>query len=70
MVVSGKLGLRTINDGFATVSVDQSGDVPELLYSRGDSVPGPYGMVALGPTGVVVTNGDGSQLWFGTPSAQ
>jgi hypothetical protein len=26
-------------------------------------------VVALGPTGVVVTTADGSQLWFGTPSA-
>jgi hypothetical protein len=65
--VSGQLGLRTIDDGFRLVSVAQSGDVPQLLYSNwGGST---YGMVALGPTGVVLTNADGSQLWFGTPSA-
>jgi hypothetical protein len=69
MVVSGKLGLRTIEDGFALVSVNQGGDVPELLYSNwGGGTT--YGLVALGPTGVVVTNADGSQLWFGTPSAE
>jgi hypothetical protein len=69
MVVSGKLGLQTIDDGFSLVSVNQSGDVPELLYSNWGG-PNSYGMVALGPTGVVLTNADGSQLWFGTPSAK
>jgi len=68
MVVSGKLGLQTIDDGFRLVSVAQSGDVPQLLYSNWDW--GPYGMVALGPTGAVLTNAAGSQLWFGTPSAK
>jgi hypothetical protein len=69
MVVSGKLGLRTIEDGFALVSVNQGGDVPELLYSNwGGGTT--YGLVALGPTGVIVTNADGSQLWFGTPSLE
>jgi hypothetical protein len=67
--VSGQLGLRTIDDGFRLVSVAQSGDVPQLLYSNwGGGTT--YGMVALGPTGVLVTNADGSQLWFGTPSAE
>jgi hypothetical protein len=62
------LRLRTIDDGFAVVAVDQSGEVPHLVYSNWG---GPtYGLVALGPTGVVVTNTDGSQLWFGTPSAE
>jgi hypothetical protein len=67
MAVSGQLRLRTIDDNFAMVSVAQTGTVPELLYSNSDY---PYGMVAIGPTGVVVTSVDGSQLWFGTPSAQ
>ena len=64
----GGLRLRTVDDGFAVVSIDESGDVPQLVYSNGGM--GTYGLVALGPTGAVVTNADGSQLWFGTPSAQ
>lgn len=67
-VVSGELVLHTFDDGFALVSVGQSGDVPQLVYSNVST--GSYGMVALGPTGVVLTNADGSQLWFGTPSAK
>ena len=66
--VPGELRLRTIDDGFAVSSIDQSGDVPQLLYLNGGL--GTYGMVALGPTGVVVTNADGTQIWFGTPSAK
>jgi hypothetical protein len=63
----GELRLRTIDDDFAILSVDQSGDVPQLVLSNGGF--GPYGMVAVGPTGVVVTDADGGQLWFGTPSS-
>jgi hypothetical protein len=68
VAVLGDLGLRTIDDGFAVVSMAQSGDVPQLVYSNW--YYGPYGMVALGPTGVVATNAGGSQLWFGSPSAK
>jgi hypothetical protein len=66
--VSGKLGLQTIDGSFVTRSVVQTGDVPEIKYSNWDY--GPYGMVAIGPTGVVLANADGSQIWFGTPSSQ
>ena len=68
-VVSGPLGLRTIDEGFQLLSLGQTGSVPDLLYRNWDG-PYAYGMVALGPTGIVVTNADGSQLWFGAPSAQ
>ena len=68
-IVSGPLGLRTIEDGLNVVSVGQTGSVPDLLYSNWGG-PNPYGMVALGLTGGLVTNADGSQLWFGTPSAE
>jgi hypothetical protein len=67
-VASGQLGLQTIDDNSALVSVGQTGDIPDLVYWNG--YYGPYGMVAVGPTGVVVTSADGSQLWFGTPSAK
>ena len=67
-VAAGKLGLQTIDDNSALVSVGQTGDVPELVYW--DGYYGPYGMVAVGPTGVVVTSADGSQLWFGTPATK
>jgi hypothetical protein len=60
--------LRTIDDSFAVSSVIQTGDVPNLVYYQGGNYT--YGLVAIGPTGVVVTNADGSQLWFGTPSAK
>jgi hypothetical protein len=62
-----ELRLRTIGDDFGVVSVGQTGDVPKLVYSDWDGFS--YGICALGPTGVVVTTGNGSQLWFGTPSA-
>jgi hypothetical protein len=64
----GDLRLHTFDDSFALVSVGQSGAVPQLVYPSGGM--GRYGLVALGPTGVVVTNADGSQIWFGTPSAK
>jgi hypothetical protein len=67
-VAAGKLGLQTINGSSALVSIGQTGDVPELVYWNG--YYGPYGMVAVGPTGVVVTSADGSQLWFGTPATK
>ncbi len=67
-VAAGKLGLQTINDSSALISVGQTGEVPELVYW--DGYYGPYGMVAVGPTGVVVTSADGSQLWFGTPATK
>jgi len=67
-VTSGPLLLRTIDDSFAVSSVIQTGDVPNLVYYQGGNYT--YGLVAIGPTGVVVTNADGSQLWFGTPSAK
>jgi hypothetical protein len=61
------LQMRTVDDDFALVSISQSGNVPSLVYSSWDIFT--CGVVALGPTGVVVTTADGSQLWFGTPSA-
>jgi len=67
-VAAGKLGLQTINGSSALVSIGQTGDAPELVYW--DGYYGPYGMVAVGPTGVVVTSADGSQLWFGTPTTK
>jgi hypothetical protein len=66
--VGGTLGLKTIDDSFTLVPVGQTGDLPDLVYWDGGY--GPYGMVALGPTGVVVTSADGSQLWFGTPATK
>ena len=63
----GELRLRSIDDHFDLVSVSQHGDVPRLEYSIGwgDFA---FGLVAVGPTGVVVTNADGSRIWFGTAS--
>ncbi len=67
-VVAGKLEIQTIDDRPALAPVSQTGDVPQLIYW--DGYYGPYGMVAAGPTGVVVTTADGSQLWFGTPATK
>ena len=67
-VEAGKLGLQTIDDSSALISVGQTGDVPVLVYW--DGYYGPFGMVAVGPTGVVVTSADGSELWFGTPTTK
>jgi hypothetical protein len=61
-----ELRLRTIDDHFALTTVSQNGDVPKLAYQLPSAFQ--YGLVAVGPTGVVVSSGDGSRLWFGSPS--
>jgi hypothetical protein len=61
-----QLRIRTIDDHFAVLSVSQGGEVPSLAYQLPDSFA--YGLVAVGPTGVVVSSGDGTRLWFGSPS--
>jgi hypothetical protein len=68
-LVSAPLDIRTIGSNFRLVTVGQTGSVPDLVYRNWDG-PYAYGMVALGPTGVVVTNADGTHIWFGTPSAE
>ena len=59
--------LRTIDDAFDLVTVGQSGDLPQFGNSTASGSS--YGLVALGPTGIVATNGDGSRLWLGKPSS-
>ena len=66
---SAPLNIRTIGSDFRLVPVSQTGtSVPNLVYQNWEG-PYAYGMVAVGPTGVVVANADGP-VWFGTPSAQ
>ena len=66
---SAPLNIRTIGSDFRLVPVAQTGtSVPDLVYQNWDG-PYAYGMVAVGPTGVVVANADGP-IWFGTPSAE
>jgi hypothetical protein len=64
---AGPLTVRTLDDNFGLATVKQTGELPNILYSN----PGgySYGMVAIGPTGVVVKSSDGGQLWYGKPSA-
>jgi hypothetical protein len=65
---SAPLNIRTIGSDFRLVPVVQTGSsVPDLVYQNWEG-PYAYGMVAVGPTGVVVANADGP-IWFGTPSA-
>jgi len=60
------LSLQTFDADYALVTLRQSGNQPSIPSpDPGMSVP--YGLVAVGPSGVVVT--DGQQLWMGTPSA-
>jgi hypothetical protein len=61
------LQLKVFNDSFNLLPLSQSGDVPQLVFPA-DMVPLEFGLVAVGPTGVVVANGDGSCTWFGAPS--
>ena len=65
---SAPLNIRTIGSDFRLGSVAQTGaGVPNLVYHNWEG-PYAYGMVAVGPTGVVVADADGP-IWFGTPSA-
>lgn len=63
----GRLGLSSVTDDLTVLPIEQSGDLPEILYSNFDF--GTYGLVAVGPTGVVVTDPAGTQIWFGAPAA-
>jgi len=66
---SAPLNIRTIGSDFRLDPVSQTGtSVPDLVYQNWEG-PYAYGMVAVGPTGVVVANADGP-IWFGTPSAE
>lgn len=65
--VVGRLGLSSVTDDLTVLPIEQSGDLPEILYSNFDF--GTYGLVAVGPTGVVVTDPAGTQIWFGAPAA-
>jgi hypothetical protein len=68
-MVSAPLNIRTIGSDFRLIPVSQTGtSVPDLVYRNWDG-PYAYGMVAVGPTGVVVADADGP-IWFGTPSAE
>src|ERR1035437_5682710 len=60
------LSLQTFDDNYALVTLRQSGNQPSISY-MGSPMGDGYGLVAVGPAGVVVT--DGHQLWMGTPSA-
>jgi hypothetical protein len=60
------LSLQTFDDNYALVTLRQSGNQPSISYMGSPMYDG-YGLVAVGPSGVVVT--DGHQLWMGTPSA-
>jgi hypothetical protein len=62
----GELRLRFVDDDFTVATIGASGDVPRLPYSGWNALA--YGICALGPTGIVATTGNGSQLWFGAPS--
>lgn len=62
----GNLSLQSFGNDSALYTLQQSGDVPSISY-WGKTTYEPYGRVAVGPTGVVVT--DGTQLWIGIPSA-
>jgi hypothetical protein len=66
VVETADLRIRTFDENFALVTVNQTGASPYGLYPNW--VFGTYGLVALGPTGIVATNDDGTQLWFGLPS--
>jgi len=60
------LSLQTFDADYALVTLRQSGNQPSISY-MGSPMGDGYGLVAVGPSGVVVT--DGHQLWMGTPSA-
>ena len=62
----GHLSLQTFDADYTLVNLRQSGAQPSISY-MGTGMGEPYGLVAVGPSGVVVT--DGHQLWMGTPSA-
>ena len=68
-MASAPLNIRTIGSDFRLDPVSQTGtSLPDLVYQNWDG-PYAYGMVAVGPTGVVVANADGP-IWFGIPSAE
>ena len=66
----GHLSLQMFDANYALITLQQSGDQPSIPNVNADPAFSelPYGFVALGPSGVVAT--DGHQLWMGTPSAQ
>jgi hypothetical protein len=64
----GGLSLQTFDASYALVTLQQSGDQPSIPNPADPAFSGlPYGIVAVGPSGLVAT--DGHQLWLGTPSA-
>jgi hypothetical protein len=65
---AGPLTLRTFNSHFGLETVNQIGSLPSIAYQAWSSYSmfDSFGHVAVGPTGVVVT--DGTQLWLGLPS--
>ena len=60
------VSLQTFDDNYALVTLRQSGNQPSISF-MGSPMSDSHGLVAVGPAGVVVT--DGHQLWTGTPSA-
>ena len=56
--------LRTFNDDFTLADITPAGEVPDV----GTLTCYDYGVIAIGPAGVVVTNADGSRMWFGAAS--
>jgi hypothetical protein len=58
--------LYTIDDNFSSTAIIASGDVPDIAAVNYYD----YGIIAVGPAGVVVTKADGSQMWLGVPSAE
>ena len=63
----GHLSLQTFDANYALVTLQQSGDQPSFANPSPTPSGRSYGLVAVGPSGVVAT--DGHQLWMGTPSA-
>ena len=64
-----KILMRSIDDNFALVPIAQKGSVPSRIGSVDWTMnPSSYGLLAIGPTGVLVTNATGTRLWFGEPS--
>ena len=60
------VSLQTFDDSYALVTLRQGGNLPSISF-MGSPMADSYGLVALGPSGVVVT--DGHQLWMGAPAA-
>ena len=58
--------LQAFDHNYALVTLRQTGNQPSISFA-GSPMSDSHGLVALGPAGVVVT--DGHHLWMGTPSA-